>query len=327
MKDIDRLYRYKSLLTSRHAVSSEELMATLGISIATLKRDLARLRDALALPVVYDRHAGGYRLAPGNVRRELPGMWLTPQEIVALVTLQHLLSELAPGLLGQKLAPLRERLTHLLHDIDVDSLGLSQRMRVVHAGQRRLPPRSFDTVASATLQRKRLWLRHFNRATGQSVEREVSPQQLVHYRDNWYLDAWCHLREDLRSFAVDAIERCDMLDDQPATEVAPEALKQAMQAGYGIFSGPALARARLRFSAQRARWVRGEQWHPDQTAHLAPDGSYVLEVPYSDDRELIGDVLRHGPECEVLHPPALRHKVAVALREAARHYEPSDPRP
>ena len=139
MRDIDRLYRYKSLLTSRHAVASEELMATLGISIATLKRDMARLRETLSLPVVYDRLAGGYRLAPGNTRRELPGMWLTPQELVALVTLQHLLSELAPGLLGHKLAPLRERLAHLLHDIDIDSLGLAQRMRVVHAGQRRLP--------------------------------------------------------------------------------------------------------------------------------------------------------------------------------------------
>jgi predicted DNA-binding transcriptional regulator YafY len=320
MKDIDRLYRYKSLLTSRHAVSSEELMATLGISIATLKRDMARLRETLSLPVVYDRLAGGYRLAPGNGRRELPGMWLTPQELVALVTLQHLLSELAPGLLGQKLAPLRERLSHLLHDIDIDSLGLSQRMRVVHAGQRRLPPQAFDTVASATLQRQRLRLRHFNRATGERVEREVSPQQLVHYRDNWYLDAWCHLRDGLRSFSVDALERCQLLPDQLALDVDPDMLKQATQAGYGIFSGPPVARARLRFSPQRARWVSGEQWHPDQSAHVEPDGSYVLELPYSDDRELLGDVLRHGPECEVLHPPELRQKVAEALRLAAQHY-------
>ena len=319
MKDIDRLYRYKSLLTSRHAVSSEELMDTLNISVATLKRDLARLRETLGLPVEYDRLAGGYRLAPGHGRRELPGMWLSPQELVALVTLQHLLSELAPGLLGLKLAPLRERLSHLLHDIDIDSLGLAQRMRVVHAGQRRLPPLAFDTVASATLQRKRLWLRHFNRATGHSVEREVSPQQLVHYRDNWYLDAWCHLRQALRSFAVDALERCELLE-QPALEVAPEVLKQATQAGYGIFSGPARHHARLRFSPQRARWVSGELWHPEQKAHFETDGSYVLELPYSDDRELLGDVLRHGPDCEVLAPSSLRHKVSEALRLALQRY-------
>lgn len=320
MREIDRLYRYKSLLLSRHAIPSEELMATLGISIATLKRDLATLRQRLNLPVAYDRQLGGYRLEAHHGKRELPGLWLSPEELVALATLQQLLANFAPGLLADKLSPLKERLSSLLHDIDIDSLGLSQRMRVVHAGQRRLPPEAFDTVASATLQRKRLWLRHFNRSTGERVEREVSPQQLVHYRDNWYLDAWCHLRDGLRSFSVDALERCRVLDDVPALEMDPDALKQAMQAGYGIFSGAPKARARLRFSAERARWVSGEQWHPDQSAHHEPDGSYVLELPYSDDRELLGDILRHGAACEVLSPPELRHKVAEALRQAAQRY-------
>ena len=148
----------------------------------------------------------------------------------------------------------------------------------------------------------------------------MSPQQLVHYRDNWYLDAWCHLREDLRSFSVDALERCEMLTETPAVDVPAEQLKRAMQAGYGIFSGPPIARARLRFTPQRARWVRGEQWHPDQSAQVEPDGSYVLELPYADDRELLGDILRHGPDCEVVHPPELRQKVAEALRKAAEQY-------
>jgi predicted DNA-binding transcriptional regulator YafY len=121
MKDIDRLYRYKSLLASRHAVSSDELMAVLGISIATLKRDMANLRERLNIPVEYDRSLGGYRLIPGHGRKELPGLWLTPDELVALATLQHLLSGFAPGVLADKLGPLKERLAHLLHDVDVDS--------------------------------------------------------------------------------------------------------------------------------------------------------------------------------------------------------------
>lgn len=42
----------------------------------------------------------------------------------------------------------------------------------------------------------------------------ISPQRLVHYRDNWYLDAWCHLRNDLRRFSVDAIQRVKVLRDK-----------------------------------------------------------------------------------------------------------------
>ncbi len=320
MREIDRLYRYKSLLTSRHAMASDELAALLGISVPTLKRDLARLREQLKIPVVYDRLQGGYRLEPGYSGRELPGLWLSAEELVALATLQHLLTELAPGLLGQKMAPLRERLSGLLHDMDLDSLGLAQRIRVVHAGKRRLPPRAFETVVSATLKRQRLRIAHHNREKGETLEREVSPQQLVHYRDNWYLDAWCHLRDGLRSFAVDAISRCEPLEESHAQEIDPGLLKAHTQAGYGIFSGESRAWARLRFSPLRARWVSGEQWHPEQQSAWLPDGSYLLELPYSDDRELVGDILRQAGGCEVLEPTELREHVVQALQEALRQY-------
>ncbi|HEX5805634.1 MAG TPA: YafY family protein [Macromonas sp.] len=319
MKDIDRLYRYKSLLLSRHAVPTEELMSALGISIATLKRDLAQLRERLHIPVVYDRLLGGYRLEAGHGKRELPGLWLSSEELVALATLQQLLANFAPGVLSDKLAPLKERLAGLLHDIDLDALGLAQRIRVVHAGQRRLPPAAFETVAAATLARQRLRLWHHRRESGETLEREVSPQQLVHYRDNWYLDAWCHLRNGLRSFAVDAIQRCQPLDEA-AHEMDPEALKTATQSSYGIFSGTPKARATLRFSPVRARWVSGEQWHPEQTGEWTADGHYLLELPYSDERELVGDILRHGAGCEVLAPPALREHVKKALKQSLKAY-------
>ena len=318
-RTLQRLYRYKSLLTHRHAVPTDELMDALGVSIATLKRDLALLRDRLHIPVVYDRSLGGYRLAPNHGRQELPGLWLASEEVVALATLQQLLHGWAPGPLSAKLDPLRERLAHLLHDLDVDSERLAQRIRVVHAGQRRLPPDAFEHAATATLQRRRLHLRHHHRDTGLTTERTVSPQQLVHYRDNWYLDAWCHLRDDLRCFAVDAIVHSEVLDEA-AQEVDPATLRAATQQGYGIFSGAPKARARLRFSVQRARWVSGEQWHPEQTGRWRKDGSYELEIPYSDERELVGDILRHGAHCEVIGPPTLRRQVAALLDQARRLY-------
>ncbi len=60
-----------------------------------------------------------------------------------------------------------------------------------------------------------------------TVEREVSPQRLVHYRGNWYLDAWCHLREDLRAFSVDAIDRVEILDRR-AKDVADKRLDEVL---------------------------------------------------------------------------------------------------
>jgi predicted DNA-binding transcriptional regulator YafY len=177
----------------------------------------------------------------------------------------------------------------------------------------------FEVLAAATMTRQRIKISHLNRQTSQTVEREVSPQRLVHYNDNWYLDAWCNLRNDLCSFSVDAIEKLVVMDT-PATEVPQEKIDAEMSAGYGIFSGANTQRAKLKFSPKRSQWVSREVWHPDQESMTEADGSFVLSIPYSDDRELIGDILRFGLDVEVLAPQVLRAKVQNTLLATIGRY-------
>ncbi len=294
-------------------------MAALEISPATLKRDLAKLRDQLHVPIVFDRELGGYRLVQDHTGSELPGLWFSPEELLALLTIEQMLTQLEPGLLGPKLKPLQLRLASMLKKQGITDGQLAQRIRLLQTGKRQVTLKNFEAVASATIARKQIAATHYNRQSGEHVQRTISPQQLVYYRDNWYLDAWCHLRHALRSFAVDAITACDVLGDA-AVEVDAEQLRQAMQSSYGIFSGAPKAWAKLRFSPQRARWVSRESWHPDQRSYSEADGSYVLEIPYSDERELLGDILRFGAEVEVLAPPDLRKRIKRALHEAAGRY-------
>jgi predicted DNA-binding transcriptional regulator YafY len=148
-------------------------------------------------------------------------------------------------------------------------------------------------------------------------ERDVSPQRLVHYRGNWYLDAWCHLRNDLRTFAIDGMRSVGLLDE-PAREVAVKKLEDYLASGSGIMRADAgVTWAKLRFSIERARWVGSEVWHPDQRGVFDPSGRYTLELPYRDDRELLLEILKHGAGVEVLAPSELRAKVREAHLRAA----------
>jgi predicted DNA-binding transcriptional regulator YafY len=317
-----RLYQYKGLLSGRRALSAGDLMAKLEISRATLKRDLAKLRDQLHVPIAFDRDRGGYFLeeGQGHADSELPGLWFSPQEMLALATIQQLLAQLAPGILGTKLRPIQQRLNELMEKQGLSGEDVAKRIRLTHAGgKRRLDPQTFEAVAAATMSRKRLKVQHFNRQNGKTLERELSPQRIVHYRDNWYLDAWCHLRNDLRSFSVDALQEVHVLGDK-AKEIATASLDRVLGASYGIFSGAPKAWAVLKFTPERARWVRGETWHPMQESRDESDGSYVLSVPYSDDRELLGDILRFGADVQVLEPPELRAKAHRELLNAAGRY-------
>lgn len=323
MDRTERFYKIDQMLSEHRLVGFEALREALGVSRATLKRDLQYLRDRLNAPIAWDREAGGYRLEQsrrGQPAYELPGLWFNASEIHALLMMQHLLEEVQPGLLGPQIAPLQTRLKSLLGSRDDAPEEVARRIRIVHAAKRRTDLRYFEVIATALLKRRRLAIRHWNRGRDEETERVISPQRLVFYRDNWYLDAFCHLRGEIRSFGVDAIRRAEMLDEK-AKEIAAKRLDKVLGAGYGIFSGADVCWAKLRFTPEHARWVAAEQWHPKQRTATDALGHYLLEIPYSNPTELIMDILRHGDGVEVLDPPELRAAVRDAHARALAAYD------
>lgn len=324
MDRTERFYQIDRLLGERRVVPVDVFLETLGVSLATFKRDLEYMRDRLNAPITWDRERRGYCYdkAQQTERFELPGLWFNPSEIYALLTMQQLLHNLQPGLLAPHIEPLLARLTALLDRADVPAEAVSQRIRVLRHAARTVAPEHFERVAQAVLRRQKLHLVYRVRERDETQARVVSPQRLVHYRDNWYLDAWCHLRNGLRSFALDAIQQADVLEE-PSDTIADATLDAELGAGYGIFSGQTVQHADLRFTPTRARWVANEIWHPAQQSHFEPDGSWRVLIPYSDDRELLMDILRHGGEVEVLAPAALRARIESILQSALSRYQPT----
>jgi len=322
----ERFYKIDQLLQSRRpgVVPIAVFLEELGVSLATFKRDLEYMRDRLYAPIVWDRDQNGYRFeaqeqeAAGH-SYQLPGLWFSPTEAQALLTMEHLIESLEPSLLGPHLEPLKVRLAALLSAGDHSADQVRKRIHVIPFGARKHEPKHFALIASAVLGRQRLKITYYNRTRDEETERQVSPQRLVYYRANWYLDGWCHLRNDIRSFALDAIRAAEMVAGK-VKDVSDAELDEVLAAGYGIFSGKKVQWATLRFTPERARYVALEEWHSKQRARWEKDGSYVLEIPYSSEGELVMDILRFGADVEALAPASLRAMVAERVAALAKLY-------
>jgi predicted DNA-binding transcriptional regulator YafY len=315
----ERFYRIRSRLVDKGALTRREIEEDLENSHATFKRDIEYLRDRLNVPVVWSRERQAYVLDPAAEQSELPGVWFSPAEIYALLEIDHLLGTLGGSQLARQLAPLRSRLAALLESGDLGHREIRRRIRVLALGSRRVNRDVFEALSLALLGRRQVFIRHLRRGDGGITERTVSPQRLVHYRYNWYLDAWDHGKEALRTFAVDAILHA-RVQEAAANDLADAELDRVLGAGYGIFAGAKTETAVLRFAPDSARWVADEVWHSKQVGRIEADGSYVLEVPFSQEPELVMDILRHGSGVEVLAPASLRARVAEELSAAASQY-------
>jgi predicted DNA-binding transcriptional regulator YafY len=257
MSQMERVFSIDRLLRRRTPPTKADLLRQLAVSAATLKRDLEFMRSRLHAPIIWDRTSGGYRYQnPVGSQREfqVPGLWFSAEEIHALLLVRELLSQLQPGFLAEQLEPLGRRLGDL-----VEASGIGSERIVVHPTPLRpVNQEVFDRVAAATINRKRIGIVYFGRHRNEESDRIISPQCLIYYRGTWYLDAWCHTREDWRRFALDCV--------QAVRTMTTPALDRQLRFGfktYGIYAGNSARIATLHFDVQESiRYVVSGQGEP-----------------------------------------------------------------
>jgi predicted DNA-binding transcriptional regulator YafY len=316
MSQLERVYKLDRMLRRKNPPTKRDILREFEISQAQFKRDLDFMRDRLGAPITFDASTFGYHYSSGEFN--LPGLWFSEREVYSMLLMHSLLEQLQPGLVREQLEPFEAKLRGLLAESGPGAESILQRMQVTASPQRPVNPEHFQAICDGTLRRKRLRMLYFARSSAAESDRMVSPQRVIYYRGNWYLDAWCHDKEALRRFAIDAVREIAVLDE-PAVNM-PADCDRAGDQGYGIFAGPAENTAVLLFDPEAARWVGEEEWHPRQKLTPLPSGCVQLEVPYSLPQEILMDILRHGPHVEVVQPASLRSAVADAHRQAAEKY-------
>lgn len=329
MAQAARLRDIIAILEARkHPVSIRVMLDELDVSRATFKRDLVMLRDQFHAPIRWvageDGRGRGYILEDkewSSGKLGLPRAWFTSSEIYALLMIDTLASHIAPGLLTEHLQPLITRITIALSATSDDPENIRAKLRLLASSARRKDAPHFESVAQATVRQQRLEIDYFTKSRNETSRRTISPQRLIHYKENWYLVAWCHRADALRVFSLDSVLNAVVLKEK-ILEIEGALVDAAVGKDFGIISGASRQWARLHFSALQSRWIESEIWHPEQRINRQSDQSLILEVPFSDPRELILDILKYGPEVKVLEPMTLREEVRTRLQKALHQYEP-----
>ncbi|MCV6624471.1 MAG: YafY family transcriptional regulator [Cellvibrionaceae bacterium] len=317
MSKQDRCIQLNQIFCSKRLPQSKAALAEqLECSEKTIGRYIDTLRDSWCAPLEYDNeHKGWYYELKDGETFELPGIWLTAADIQGLLMLLEMLRQYSHGELKDELEAIELRIQKLLKAQNIDSGKIKHKVRILTQGQRAIPSDALHLCFNATLGEQQLQL-SYRDYQGRQSQRQVSPQRLIYYRDNWYLDAWCHKREGLRSFALARMSQLTSKREKAIT-VSTDKLDKHFRNGYGVFAGEAKHTAKLRFLPAIAHDIAQQQWHSGQHGHWDGD-NYLLEVPYSDERELVQDVLRHCPNVVVEGPEGLREELIKRMKQGIR---------
>jgi hypothetical protein len=168
-----RPYAYKALFEAKRLVTRADTMEVAEVSLATFKRDIAKRRDQMGMPILFDEDRGGYYLDRNNLATEMPGLSVSPEELVSLLTIQRLIEQLEPGLVGLKLRPLQKKRTELLKAKGLGEAEIARRVRMTSAGKREMEIKAFEQVALATISRQQIKVTHLNRQRAERVEHTI----------------------------------------------------------------------------------------------------------------------------------------------------------
>ena len=341
MKSSMRRLIIDRMLTEKELVSFDELSAVLKVSSPTIKRDLRYMREELDAPIRYSRSKNAYyyqrtkepvvrpkrgikvRSRMAEPPRLTMTQWYSSDELYVLTSAYDLLGELEndrTSVLLDALAPLRSRVLDLF---TVSGIGPRELMRRVRVMDNRIPfsePPTFETVGAALCLKRRVRVCYYSLRTKETSFRELSPQRLVHYRNRWYVDAYCHETQKLKTFLIENIQSAEVLS-ATSKRMTLDEVSGELDAGYGLFHGRDLHVAKLHFDEAVAHYVLRETWHPKQRAETYDDGSLLLSVPYTNSTEIVGAILRWGSKVEVLEPASLREEVAREAERIAALYQ------
>ena len=316
MKKQDKIYLLDQMLkAAKYPISMDTISERLKCSVATVYRTISDLRDGYGAPIKSDNENSGFYYAD-NDSFELPGLRLQADEVEALLMASHLLEDIQSGLLKEPLSRLLDNISNLLKEHGIKD---KRNIQIIYALFRKADSTIFSQVFSALQDSKRIEITYQARSTNESSVRIVSPLKLTNYKNAWYLDSWCHLREGIRSFALEQIVDCSITSEDCRT-VDKTMMKEHFSGSYGIFSGEHKYTARMKVSAKVASWVIKEQWHSKQKINPLQDGSLFLEVPYNNDIELVMDIMRYGDNIIVLSPESLRHRIKHVVSQMLENY-------
>jgi predicted DNA-binding transcriptional regulator YafY len=307
----ERLLTLLELLQVHRRMSGDEIAQRLEVTPRTVRRYILGLQE-MGIPVEAERgRAGGYRMRPGF---KLPPLMFTNEE--GLVLVLGLLAVERLGLVGSGLAVegALAKLDRVLPDTLRSRLGAVQealRLGLAHDAADRGHADGETVIALSAAARDGTRLRiRYRSAQGEETERRVDPYGIAFHGGHWYVAAWDHLREEMRTFRLDRV-----LGIEPTREsfTRPEGFDLWEQVHRSLASVPYRWRAvvRLDVPLEEARRRVSESVGTLEVE----DGAVLLRIGADDLEWIVRHLSGLGVGFSVLEPAELR----AALRsEAAR---------
>lgn len=294
--------------------SAKQLAERFEVSVRTVKRDIEGLRDTLRAPIEYDHARRGYYYSK---KYKMPPLELTEGEVIALVLGAGLLSRYRGTPFKDAVDGALNKVAYLFPDHISADLGTIDRILTFDEdeirGRGTKLEEHLSVIEKAIRDHETLEVLYYTPTRDSHTVREIAPHHVHVMGGAVYVIAYCHLRKEMRTFAVDRMEHV-LPTGRKFQRRADFSIENYLAGSWGIERGEK-TRITVRFDPETARFIRERRWHQNQVFEEQSDGSLLAQFEVAGTGEVTRWIRQYGSHAEVLGPEWLREEMR---REAER---------
>lgn len=306
-------YKFDSLITilrkldSRENVTVHSLMNDLEIAERTAYRYIQTLQVA-GFPIIFDRKKKSYVFSE-NYKLAKPA--LSVEETLAFALAKKLLGNFGTGM-EKSLNSIEEKLSLKEPSLPHHIVLKTERLSPIVEGY-------LGTIYSAIKNFQRIKITYQSLYSNEETERKIDPYYLFFQDDYWHLRGYCHLREDLRTFALDRIVSLKVLKEHfiPSGISAEDELSGTFG---NILDGEPIEVV-LRFDAKIKPYVLRKKWHESQKEKELKDGRVEMRFKVNGIQGIKQWTYKWLPHVEVVEPKELKKEIVEELNDALKKYQ------
>ena len=313
----ERFVWFDDQVKGRKFPNATSLSEQFEISTKTAQRDIDFMRDRLLCPLDYDSSQKGYYYDDETF--SLPMVYLSSEELSSLLIARKMLQDISGGFIGDEISSIIGKITNVLnkHIATGDKIDDTFSFQLIEYSP--APEQVFKAVLEGCLKKRCLSFTYYSPATEEKSGRIVEPYHLFNYMGTWHTIGYCHLRKDIRDFALSRISEAKVLAKSFKTP-ADFNFKKYFLSTFGLYKGKSTKEVTLRFTPDKSKWIRDQIWHKNQKVKLLKDGSLEISFPVSDFSEITREILKHGDAVEVIKPKTLRDLIKAEAEKIAKIY-------
>lgn len=305
-------------LQAGNVVKAKELAVLLETDLKTIYRDIESLRMAqIPIESIPGRYGGYY--IPKDFYLKVPGM--TSDEVAVLFFAGEILTK-ENGFMFEKdfksaLSKIKNSLSS--EEIKMSSGKISSITYEIESMKTKIWEDTFYIIERAISQKISLLVKYYTLSRDEIRRRLLNPYHLIYKSGAWYLIAFCHWRQKIKTFRVDriqSIEETDIMFEIPEHFSLKEYLKNSWQ----ITRGDEI-QVKVRFFPPAARYVKEMKWLPTQEIKKEVNGNIIFTANVSGIIEIKRWILGYGSQAEVLEPKSLRNEIISEIKRVSEHYE------